>query len=218
MLGSALHGWKPMSLGTHSQQTIHANRGPKSWGCRVPWRWWVCVLLAHQTWVQQWWRPSLEFWLLGKHCQYQDHWAQQGREENTVHVVKWHQSWCCQVELQSGVNWQLTYSCATHCALHQRWGGLWSLCSLLVLSLTCPNLWRSCTHEAESFQGLWSLDTWCCHCVCQAWRMVAITWDLISILVVWCSAIRPNLGLINHLEEFLVSPCNALKLLPTIMV
>jgi len=48
--------------------------------------------------------------------------------------------------------------------------------------------------------------------------MVVILGDFIAILVVQCHVVRPELGLVNHVEELLVSSCNALELFPAIMI
>jgi len=48
--------------------------------------------------------------------------------------------------------------------------------------------------------------------------MVVIPWDFIAILVAWCRAIRPELGLVNHAKELLVTLGNALEPLPTIKI
>ena len=48
--------------------------------------------------------------------------------------------------------------------------------------------------------------------------MVVVPWDLITILVVWCCAVRPELGLVNHAEELLVSLGYALEPFPTVKI
>ncbi len=46
--------------------------------------------------------------------------------------------------------------------------------------------------------------------------MVVVLCDLIAILVAWYHVVQPELGLVNHAEEFLVTLGNSLKLLPAI--
>ena len=48
--------------------------------------------------------------------------------------------------------------------------------------------------------------------------MVIIPRDFITILVLWCHAIGPELGLVNHVEELLVMLGNALKPFPAIKI
>ncbi len=48
--------------------------------------------------------------------------------------------------------------------------------------------------------------------------MVIIPWDFIAILVAWCHAIGPELGLDNHVKELLVTLGYALEPFPTIKI
>jgi len=48
--------------------------------------------------------------------------------------------------------------------------------------------------------------------------MVVILWDFITILVAWCHAVGPELGLVNHVKELLVASCNAFEPFPSIKI
>jgi len=48
--------------------------------------------------------------------------------------------------------------------------------------------------------------------------MVVISWDFITILVLWCYAIGPEFGLVDHAKKFLVLPGNAFKALSTFVI
>jgi len=48
--------------------------------------------------------------------------------------------------------------------------------------------------------------------------MVVILWDLIALLVTWCHVVRPELGVIDHIEKFLFFSCNAFKPLLSIKI
>jgi len=142
----------------------------------------------------------------------QGHWAQQGRQEDVACIAKQHQSRFHPARLQWDVHLQAAYSCATHHASHQIWGGLLSSCSLQMLLPPYPGSWKFCTHGVESSQKLLSLATWCYHFAVNLNIMVIIPWDLVPILVVRCYVLGPKLSLIGHPEEFTVSPYNAFKL------
>ena len=48
--------------------------------------------------------------------------------------------------------------------------------------------------------------------------MVIVSWDFIAILVAWGHAIGPELGLVNHVEELLVTLGYSLKPFPSIKI